>query len=304
MPARRLSSEWPRSAFTLLELLVVLCIAARLLGLLLAAVQKVRSAAASAGCKSNLRQLALASHQFHDAHSALPAGCDRRPGSVPQGGGQMDVSWLTTLLPFVEQDALWREVVAAYRDAPGGDTLAHVRVQATPVRLFRCPADARVLGWEFPEAPWGLTSYQGVAGTDLWHKDGLMHASVSYRLTDVSDGTSTTLMFGERPPGPQGDRGAWYGRWGGNPCQISQVRGVAYTGQPPPEAFGCRAPIWEYRAGRIDDFCDVVHYWSLHPGGGHFAFADGGVRFLPYASAAPLLIDLATRAGGEVVPSF
>jgi prepilin-type N-terminal cleavage/methylation domain-containing protein/prepilin-type processing-associated H-X9-DG protein len=298
-PSRSEGSPCPRrGAFTLLELLVVLAILALLVALTLAAIQRARGAAARMACQNNLRQLALGVHGYADAHQQFPAGCDKRPGSLPQGGGRVPVSWLTVILPFVEQEALWRDVLEAFRNDPSGESSEHARIQAVPIALFRCPSDSRTIGWEFPNEPWGLTSYLGVAGTDVPYDDGLFHRDVNYRFSDVTDGTSNTLMLGERPAGPLGRRGGWYGRWGGT--AFDQIRGAAYAGRPPTYAVNCRAPLNEFRAGSIDDPCDVVHYWSLHPGGGNFAFADGSVRFIPY-SAAGILPELATRAGGEVV---
>ena len=65
------------------------------------------------------------------------------------------------------------------------------------------------------------------------------------------------------------------------------------------EDLGCRGPI-RYGPGRLTNRCDVLHFWSLHSGGANFVFCDGSVRFLPY-SAEPIMVALATRAGGETV---
>jgi prepilin-type processing-associated H-X9-DG protein len=210
------------------------------------------------------------------------------------------ISWQTQILPFIEQDALWRGVVDAYRADPSGQSPEHARIRSAVVPLFLCPAEARTLGWIYPEYPWGLTSYLGVAGTSIADDDGVFHENVSFRLTDITDGTSNTLMIGERPPGPRGDRSGWYGTPGWSPCPLSQVLGVAHAYGPPDNAVDCLPPVNAFRPGRIDDLCDVIHFWSLHPGGAMFAFADGHVRFIPY-SAGKLLPALATRAGGEVV---
>jgi prepilin-type N-terminal cleavage/methylation domain-containing protein/prepilin-type processing-associated H-X9-DG protein len=293
------SSMSRRSAFTLLELLVVIAILALLMALGATAIQRVRAAAARLACLSQLRQMGMAVHGYADAHQEFPAGCDKRPNSLPAGGGKVHISWQTKLLPFIEQDSLWREVLDAYRNDPSGDSVQHEHVQSIAVALFRCPADARTVGWIFPEYPWGLTAYQTVAGTSVEYQDGLFHENVSYRFADVTDGTSNTLMIGERTPGPQGTWSGWYGHWGDNPCLLAQVLGAANNHGLPDKAANCQAPINEFRSGGVDNLCDVVHFWSLHAGGANFAFADGSARFIPYSFA--ILPDLATRTGGEAV---
>ncbi|MFO0803834.1 MAG: H-X9-DG-CTERM domain-containing protein [Gemmataceae bacterium] len=67
-----------------------------------------------------------------------------------------------------------------------------------------------------------------------------------------------------------------------------------------PAGFSCSPTSQAFRPGRLENPCDVNHFWSPHPGGANFAFADGSVRFLSY-SADPIMPALATRAGGEVV---
>jgi prepilin-type processing-associated H-X9-DG protein len=129
----------------------------------------------------------------------------------------------------------------------------------------------------------------------------MFHPNYSVRFAEVRDGTSNTLLIGERPPGPDGFYGGWYGAWGYTVCPVSQIRPAS------PNARGaldgstdCDLSFGPLRPGRIEDPCDVVHFWSLHVGGANFAFADGSVRFLPY-NWSEVLRALATRAGGEVI---
>ncbi len=288
----------PRRAYTLLELLVILAILAILLALLLPAVMKVRAAAARVQCASNLKQLGLALHHYHDTHNTLPPGFSSRRRSEPMPR----TTWLTRLLPYVEQDALWRITVAAYdyeripyRNPP------HLGF-GIPIPLFACPADSRVSERQSTHRNLrpALTSYVGVLGTAYNRPDGVLFRDSRVRLTDIRDGTSNTLMVGERPPSADYWYGWWYAGFGqrgtGSADMLLGVRernvGGGYVSSCPPGPY-------HFQPGRVNQQCDLFHFWSLHTGGAHFVFADGSTHFLSY-SVDTVLPALATRAGGEV----
>ncbi|MFO0807721.1 MAG: DUF1559 domain-containing protein [Gemmataceae bacterium] len=286
-----------RRAFTLLELLVVIAIVAVLLGLLLPAVQKVREAANRAKCQNNLKQIGLALHQYHDRLGALPAGVTSRSQPMPY------ISWLTRLLPHIEQDTLWRMTLDAYDFAPRNPfQLPHIGF-GTPQRMFSCPSDGRV---ESPQDTHqdrraALTSYIGVLGTDFTKSDGVLYRDSRVKLTDVTDGTSGTLAAGERPPSPD----FWYGWWYAGVGQRRTGSGDMLLGTRElhwpraPFTDGCPAGPFAFVPGRMDEQCDLFHFWSVHPGGAYFLFCDGSAKFLTYA-VDPVMPALASRAGGEV----
>ncbi len=298
-----------RRGFTLLELLTVLAVVGILVGLLLSAVQNVRAAAVRAACGNNLRQIGLACQMYHDQFGGLPPAYTDYPQARPQAV----LNWPVLILPFVEQDNLWARTIAAYR-ATQYDYVnpPHIGL-STVVKVYTCPADGR-LGSPITDdkgytAAYG--SFMGVAGGRTQangalepQQQGAMRAQQGVRITEITDGSSNTVLIGERPPAGRFLSGNWYTITIPDPALENDPAyagtGISYlpvfvTGN----AGSCRGPF-QFGPGRVENPCDSQHFWSLHPGGANFLFADGSVRFLAY-SARDVLPALATRAGGEVV---
>jgi prepilin-type N-terminal cleavage/methylation domain-containing protein len=188
-----------RTGFTLIELLVVIAIIAILIGLLLPAVQKVRDAAARMQCSNNVKQLALACHNYHDANGTFPA-FSMAPSATSMGSSHF------YLLPFIEQDNV-------YKAANGISWNARL----TGIKTFACPkdptlSDAKFTGDAVNYAPnptsVGRTSFNGQPfGGATYAINGAIAvgASVSNQLvkgsmtmTGITDGTSNTVLFAER----------------------------------------------------------------------------------------------------------
>jgi prepilin-type processing-associated H-X9-DG protein len=281
----------------LIEVVVVIALIAALVAFLLPAVQKVRAAASRAQCANNLKQIGLATHHYHDQSKTLPAG-------IYPGPPYRLSSWLTHILPYIEQQSLWAVTRAAYEQSPSPFSNPPHTGLATVIPAFLCPADSRVSQAQL--APRdnllvAFTSYLGVSGKDLHTLDGVLFLDSHVRLADIADGTSNTLMGGERPPSTDYQFGWWYAgagqRFTGS-CDM--VLGVLEENALPVSAGSCAPGNYPFGPGNLNNQCDMFHFWSLHAGGAHFVFADGSVRFLSYA-AAPVMPALASRAGGETV---
>jgi prepilin-type N-terminal cleavage/methylation domain-containing protein/prepilin-type processing-associated H-X9-DG protein len=282
-----------RKGLSLIETIVVMAILAIMTGLVLSAVQRGRNAAARAGCANNLRNLALAVHQHESQNGAFPQGCTYMVGTYDSGGA-VGVSWYTYLLPFVEQAAIWNMAWRAITADPTGMDPIHVEPQLQIVPSFLCPSESRRLGGsERVNGYWAIKSYSAIGGTGTRYDDGIFHFRKPARMNEILDGSSNTVMIGERPPGPGGLFSGWYGGWGSCVCPVAQVQAAPSIVEWAP----CN-PSPPLAPGSIEDECSVHRFWSVHPGGANFALADGSVRFLRYESAA-ILPALATKAGGE-----
>jgi prepilin-type processing-associated H-X9-DG protein len=169
------------------------------------------------------------------------------------------------------------------------------------------------------------TDYLGVSGTNGETRDGLFTANQRVRLTDIQDGTSQTLLVGERGfrkgaldviDSSEDINNLRFGHWFSAPGQRNGSVGVVLgtrelnfgSGKaklpwerdcpPGPYGFGPPGQIRD-TTNSIREECDLFHFWSCHPGGANFLFADGSVHFLTYGADA-VLPALGTRAGGEV----
>lgn len=285
-----------RSAgFTLVELLIVLAIIGVLTALLIPAVQRVRDASNRTSCRNNLRQIGLALHHYHDAERVLPPGIRRDTDPLPY------LTWLGRILPFVGQEGLWRQAQEDYAREPRFWVPPRHADGSAAVALFVCPADGRTQGLVEPEhTPVAFTHYLGVVGEISAKRDGVLYLDSRVRLADISDGTSNTLLAGERPPSYDSRWGWWYAGIGqeydGDADMLLGVLAYRTTFLTP------TCPIGPYVFGpdQINNPCSIFHFWSRHIAGAHFLMADGSVHFLSY-SAAPLLPALASRQGGEAV---
>lgn len=295
-PARRYGLA-VRGGFSLPELLVVIAIIGLLTGLSLSAVQKARATAQRLRCQNNLKQIGLALHSYHGARGHFPAGVSGDRPTEPQPY----LSWCARLLPFLGEGARWEQIEVAFRaDRDFLHNPPHAE-SATPVAHFLCPSDPRIRQPQPVGATKELrafTSYLGVEGQNAIRRDGVLFLNSAIRLTDITDGTSTTLAVGERPPSADLILGWWYAGWGqqrdgdGDMLLGARTLNVSVYGRE------CPTGPFAFRAGSFGNQCDAFHFWSPHAGGANFVLCDGSVRFINY-EANSVMPALATRAAGE-----
>ncbi len=296
-----------RSGFTLVELLVAIGIIGVLAALLLPAVQRVREAARRTVCSNNVRQLALGVMNFESSHGELPLGLrsfEEMTGNTP-GRDLGGVTWITLILPFAEQDAMWQRAKEEYRtwSIPFRN---HSGMQ-TVLPLVACPSDPESSETHFTHRGFlvACTDYLGVNGTNFQARNGVFTYDLPVRLAAIQDGQSNTLMIGERPPSPDFWYGWWYATGSGSMSTGDVTLGIAELNPTPPSGLtshleDCPPGPYQYEDGRNEQ-CDTLHFWSYHPGGANFALADGSVRLIPFTIDQSVAEELATRAGGETL---
>lgn len=292
-----------RAAVTLIELLVAIGIIGVLVSLLVPAVQSVREAASRVSCQNNLRQIAVALQNYHSTHGRMPpagAAANRRTKRHYQ-------TWMVLILPEMEQNSLWGATQRDYRIDPDPyDDTPHSTLSAV-VPGYLCPSDGR-----FTRAvvdPDGVraayTDYMGVLGVyrgAKFFRGVLSFATPGVRLANARDGASNTIAVGERPPPNTLQAGQWY-TYLGKAGTFGTLYGpdVLLALNPPDRPSDpCSSGAGLLGPGDINNPCDRKHFWSLHPGGGNFALADGSVRFFALADA-DVLPAMASINGGESV---
>jgi prepilin-type processing-associated H-X9-DG protein len=304
----------------------VIAIIAILIGLLLPAVQKIREAANRMKCSNNLKQLALAAHNYHDTFERFPAGVNLpistqsgaifptnalytsgKIGAPPEPG--KFISWCEALLPFIEQDNLQKQLDLTQREY--SNCLGPNSTGAQVVNILICPSDhmpQKVTTYTTGGNTYyfGMNSYLANGGTRSWYvdinlsTDGMFYFNSSVNMAGVTDGTSNTFLFGER------------NHFEPNWKNFQTLGGWAWANFNAPQDYigSTRVPInYMIPPGQTDPppfaYQDprVCAFGSRHAGGANFALVDGSVRFVSASSTSNLTVlqAMSTRAGGEVV---
>lgn len=295
-----------RHGFTLIELLVVMAIISTLAAMLLPAVQKSRAAARRTQCSNNLRQIGLALHNYHDSHNCFP------PGTVEAGlrgtaPSEPAWAWGVMILPALEAAPLYREL------NPKQQTLApilasRIELAQKVLPVYVCPDDSapmlnshRLFGTQqiatsnyvasAPNATVWDPSNPGPVG---FINRGLFTGDSHTRMADITDGTASTFLVGERRFVHEGHASVWAGAFFQDPDVIPQATqettyGSAFVQMQTGRMLN--APLGVSSPGSA--VVTPIARWafsSQHSGGAQFVMADGAVRFINeniYSSANP-----------------
>jgi prepilin-type N-terminal cleavage/methylation domain-containing protein/prepilin-type processing-associated H-X9-DG protein len=315
-----------RRGFTLIELLVVIAIIAILIGLLVPAVQKVRESAARAQCQNSLKQIGLAMHNYHDTYRKLPYG--EGPGNpkdpITTRRGCCWGNWQVLILPYLEQGNMFKGWVNL-----GGSDLTGPRYGASPnvenvtsqrLAVLTCPSDtpnpgaitANIKGVIYAitshnyVANYGNTNdYQVDITTPVVQKFGgapFGWAPVSCRLTDITDGSSNTLMVSETVQGLGSDLRGF--TWWAPGALFTSVLGPN-SSSPDIVTQNCNnQPAQNLPCVDNGGSWSMLGARSRHVGGVNVVLCDGSVRFVSQTIDINVWRGLSTTHGGETLGDF
>ena len=331
-----------RKAFTLIELLVVIAIIAILVALLLPAVQQAREAARRSSCKNNLKQIGVALHNYHDTHGVFPPGyivrnvarSDNAPAETAAGG--QGFAWGTMILPYMEQGPLYDQ----FDFRLNAQQSPNIELGQTVLSSFLCPSDSQDDRFDVTDSNSntytlasanyvGLFGYGSVtmnAGQPV--ENGLFYRNSRTKMRDVTDGTSNTIIVGERMhfadfvritntsdpmyQAPSDSNSTWYAALpdiarpsgmtnmmiGMNAMMANEWQGslvLGHVGQSMGAMMMHRTP---------NTTNHIVHFSSAHRGGVQFILADGSVHFLSENIDYNVFRYLGQIADGNVIGEF
>ncbi len=292
-----------KRGFTIIELLVVTAVISVLISLLLPAVQQARESARRTQCQNQLRQLGLALHSYHDVHNAFPIG----------GMTTSELSWHVTILPMIEQTALYESFafaqgsyLASQKNDPHGLHRIGMYLCPSTVQehsISKGDAVADQITWTCHyygimgpkgERPQG-GSYEvdiSTPGYGDFSQHGLFTRDASRSFRDITDGTSNSLAVGEISWKNANSYRSWVRGANSSPSG-NPISGCKNVESPVNRSFYNEEP-----SGLLNNF-NSVSLGSEHPGGTNAVICDGSVRFLSEVMDTVVLRNSASINGGE-----
>jgi prepilin-type N-terminal cleavage/methylation domain-containing protein/prepilin-type processing-associated H-X9-DG protein len=337
---RKRHGQQTLAGFTLVELLVVIAIIGVLVALLLPAVQAAREAARRSTCQSNFKQVGLALQNYHSAHGAFPDGTRYNTGAAAgagacnfvatknfpaaagaTGSNYAGMGWGAFVLPYMEQQQVFAMIDFKHKE--GNFAPKSWEAAATAIPTFMCPSERNSEGWVdccsnndhfgVPGYDWRISNMAGIADSrDAYCFDfvptprgkGILYNFSEVEARHVTDGLSNTFIIGEITSAEgidQAGQKVWvaHGWITRNVADLGQ--GVNGPGSVPGGRDDQVDPFDGDGGNRHDEFHNEHGFASWHPGGAHFAFADGSVQFIGEDTDALVLWAYSTKADGDIV---
>ena len=311
-----------KRGFTLIELLVVIAIIAILIALLLPAVQQAREAARRSTCKNNLKQIGIAIHNYHETHRCFPPmHIEIRGVTDPTATGNF-LGWGTMILPFMDQAPLYNkfDMNEQWRDnVTSAITPATLLLVKTVLPAFMCPSDPAD-GLNPDIGNYGKSNYAACYSplrapspafnpTTYRSYPGVFSNNTVTKFKSIRDGSSNTMMIGEKTTQGGYSGAVWVGGYGypsggryytNWPWHSGLVRnanhdGTTYIADP------------RFLINGYYPTTNAAYPWafaSSHTGGAHFVLADGAVRFISENIDGDLYVSLGSISGKEVIGEF
>lgn len=289
-----------RRGVTLIEMLVVFACITCLLGLSLVAIHSARSAARDTACRNNIRQIGLALQHHHDSKNQFPPGVE----TAAYHGSRQRGYFYIALLPYLEAQALadasdlsFSQQVNALMPSP------HPQIAST-LAVLACPDDdiTHYVQPTYNNLQVALTDYLGCNGTNFYNRDGMLFDDSRTRFASVLDGSTSTIIVGERPPSPDNWYGWWYtGRGQLETGSLDALLGTSEVNSVDSPVVNCQENLTSIHRAVYGKYCNILRFGSYHPGGANFGFTDGSVRQLSFSVTPHVLDSLGTRAGNEIV---
>ena len=294
-----------RRAFTLVELLVVIAIIGILVGLLLPAVQAAREAARRLQCTNNLKQIGLALHNYHDVYKKFPYGSylDKTfIANTAHPSLNTQWAWSAMILPYIEQSNMFSVLnVGPSTFEQCANDPVRLRLLQTPLASFICPSDIEPgLNRNRPFAAksggglcrgmrltvlteFAKSNYMGCNGNR--DSDGVFDSGANRLIgfRDITDGTTNTIIVGERPskryPKQTVNEGPWAGIWAGQELTCTSLTNIwCLLGKTEYQMNSGKHREAPGSTVAVD--IPMISFGSMHTGGANFVLADGSVRFI------------------------
>lgn len=294
-----------RPGFTLIELLVVIAIIAILVSIMLPAVQSAREAAQRSQCRNNLMQMGIAFQNYSMTYEMLPPGTINETSPIETQPNGYHMNWIVQLLPVMEQRNLFEQVDFTQSVYSPENSLP----RSIEFSTVSCPSDFNgrysIGGVGKVQASSYAASYGGTKGPITDANNGLLYLNSSIRYRQIRDGSSNTILAGEKVHPRKGDDLGWMSG------TVATLRNTGIGINLSPDVISELETPDDQRDAGIDPPAQIEKititsggFSSRHPGGSVFLLADGSIRFLTASIDRSVYSYLGNREDKQIINGF